>query len=196
MKAMESKLVDTRHEMDTLDMLHEIRTLNARNANVDPLDLIDHLGDHEGTMPLEEDEEQAIREMILARKMSKTKMLEDEEEDVKTLPRNVASTTTTTRNSKSNNNTHDTTTTNNKNNNDNNNLNTTTTTSNIAATQPKEKKSKIGIGGLKIASHPKIQMKFEAQSRDKLVVYPKMEMGEASGSGDDGEDMGAGLVNY
>lgn len=43
MKAMESKLLDTKSELDTLDMLHEIRTLNAKNATIDPMDIIDHV---------------------------------------------------------------------------------------------------------------------------------------------------------
>lgn len=45
MKAMETKLLDTKTEMDTLDMLHEIRTLNAKNSTIDPLDIIDHVLD-------------------------------------------------------------------------------------------------------------------------------------------------------
>jgi hypothetical protein len=48
MKAMESKLLDTKTEMDTLDMLHEIRTLNAKNSTVDPLDIIEHVRSYFG----------------------------------------------------------------------------------------------------------------------------------------------------
>eukprot|EP01126_Amoeba_proteus_P042149 TRINITY_DN4576_c1_g1_i1.p1 TRINITY_DN4576_c1_g1~~TRINITY_DN4576_c1_g1_i1.p1 ORF type:complete len:338 (+),score=104.91 TRINITY_DN4576_c1_g1_i1:61-1014(+) len=84
MKAMESRLLDTREEMDTLDKLHEIRTMNARADLVDPLDVIDFLAGSEiESKTLGEDEEEVIREMIIARKTNKIKRMEDEVEDEK-----------------------------------------------------------------------------------------------------------------
>jgi len=43
MKALENKTLDNKMEMDILDGLDEIRSLNARASKVDPMDILEHI---------------------------------------------------------------------------------------------------------------------------------------------------------
>jgi len=80
MKALENKTMDNKMEMDILDGLDEIRSLNARASKVDPMDILAHLQQQvQEVVILDEEEEQALKE--LKQKQSDCNVLEEEEEE-------------------------------------------------------------------------------------------------------------------
>jgi len=66
MKALENKTIDNKMEMDILDGLDEIRSLNARVSKLDPLDVLEQLQQESDARLITEDfeEENTIRELL------------------------------------------------------------------------------------------------------------------------------------
>jgi len=84
MKALENKTMDNKMEMDILDGLDEIRSLNARASKVDPMDILSHLQEQQKQEEIEfEDEEEAKTLMELKQKMNQVviKRLDDKDGD-------------------------------------------------------------------------------------------------------------------
>jgi len=66
LKAIEHKAFDSKREMEIADALDEIRTLNARQSKVDPLDLLEHITPvykHQDSFEFDMDELKLIEEM-------------------------------------------------------------------------------------------------------------------------------------
>jgi len=65
MKVLENKTIDNKMEMDILDGLDEIRSLNARVSKLDPLDVLDQLQQQDRDVFTEDlEEERTIRELL------------------------------------------------------------------------------------------------------------------------------------
>ena len=63
MKALENRTVDSKIEMDILDALDEIKSLNAKNAKLDPEQVLElRLAAHQSADRLSEEEERQIQE--------------------------------------------------------------------------------------------------------------------------------------
>ena len=63
MKALENRTVDSKIEMDILDALDEIKSLNAKNAKLDPEQVLEQrLAAHQSVDRLSEEEERQIQE--------------------------------------------------------------------------------------------------------------------------------------
>lgn len=105
--------------------------------------------------PLEDDEEDAIRELVLARKTSKIKIIDDEKEPE--LPKPEAKVE--------------------------------------IPVKPKERRSRIGLGGLKVGSE-QVGLKFAPQSREKLVLYPHDKQDQEDDDDDAEVEGGMSLVSY
>jgi len=87
MKALENKTMDNKMEMDILDGLDEIRSLNARASKVDPMDILAHLQQQvQEEVILDEEEEQALKELKKIQFACECKVIEDEEEVEEIVP--------------------------------------------------------------------------------------------------------------
>lgn len=64
MKALENKTIDNKMEMDILDGLDEIRSLNARVSKLDPLDVLEQLQQERDVTAEDLEEERTIRELL------------------------------------------------------------------------------------------------------------------------------------
>jgi DNA-directed RNA polymerase subunit RPC12/RpoP len=83
MKALENRTVDSKIEMDILDALDEIKSMNARNAKVD-LDslLVQKLKENEEQQKrLSEEDEAEIQSIVFRNSENFVRRLEDDEED-------------------------------------------------------------------------------------------------------------------
>jgi len=83
MKALENRTLDSKVEMDILDALDEIRSLNARNAKIDSDTLIEA---HKRTyaeieQKLDEEDEEDLKSVVFKNSTDFVKRVEDEEED-------------------------------------------------------------------------------------------------------------------
>jgi len=83
MKALENKTMDNKMEMDILDGLDEIRTLNARASKVDPMDILAHLQEQEQPKEDFQDEEEAraLEELRQVQSQLSIRRLDDEPSD-------------------------------------------------------------------------------------------------------------------
>jgi len=87
MKALENKTLDNKMEMDILDGLDEIRSLNARASKVDPMDILEHIQKNQEKQAVDEEEENAIKELMKHRCEPVVNRLADDDEDPKFKPR-------------------------------------------------------------------------------------------------------------
>jgi len=66
LKAIEHKAFDSKREMEIADALDEIRSLNARQSKIDPLDLLEHITpqkNHQDNFEFDLDELKLIEDM-------------------------------------------------------------------------------------------------------------------------------------
>eukprot|EP01125_Pyxidicula_operculata_P005931 TRINITY_DN2074_c0_g1_i1.p1 TRINITY_DN2074_c0_g1~~TRINITY_DN2074_c0_g1_i1.p1 ORF type:complete len:298 (-),score=87.21 TRINITY_DN2074_c0_g1_i1:217-1110(-) len=198
MKALENRTVDNKMEMDILDGLDEIRSLNARVSKLDPLEVLEQIKDREKQIDIEyeADEEDLILEMIKKESHPSVKRLDDDNDtmdDKETQKMDE----------------------------DNSQVNETTTASSqngvfkapVAPKNPLPKKKKPRSSGLieVRAGNGKLSLKFQPKSRDTAVIrqsdpdhvqmnYNKSEQNAESESKVVTEDMeilsGLSLVDY
>ena len=80
MKALENRTMDSKVEMDILDALDEIKSLNAQHAKIDPLAVLEQrMRAQQDANKLTEEEEQQIEEAFNAANEF-VRRLDDEEE--------------------------------------------------------------------------------------------------------------------
>jgi len=78
MKALENRTRDSKVEMDILDALDEIRALNARNAKLDPEELIEmHKRQHDQILELDEKDEELVNSVVFKSSSTFVKRLEN-----------------------------------------------------------------------------------------------------------------------
>jgi len=82
MKALENRTLDSKVEMDILDALDEIRALNARNAKVDPEELIEiHKRQYDQILELDEQDEEQVNSVVFKSSTSFVKRLDGDNSD-------------------------------------------------------------------------------------------------------------------